>query len=343
MSAMTLRKKLSNITAIRKFYYWCRSWEQSPWLFRSYLRYRFCRPAGTGTNPPAHFLTVRSHTGANIGHQLTNCLAGHLLAQQYGLTYVHHPFSRPEWETFLDMGYGFKTYDEIRATGIRVVRLPQLPKTQMPGFLETALTRTYHRQPVLFYLNDLSCRDLTGTVPLLRQQYEHARQLAPMTSYFTADTLNVALHIRRGDVAKMRADNDSNWRERWVEVDYFVNVARGILQALPAVQIVFHVYSQGNTPELDPLRDLPNVHFHLDEDARTTFHHMTIADILVCSPSSFSFKAGMISRGIKLMKYPWWHEVPDDDEWIRCQPDGTFPLDKLARIITLKPRPTLIC
>ena len=338
---MALRKTLSNIPAVRNFYYWCRSWEQSPWLYRSFLRYRFGTSVGIGTTQPAHFLTVRSHTGANIGHQLTNCLAGHLLAKQYGLTYVHQPFSRPEWETFLGMGYGVQTFAELRATEIKVVRLPQLPKTQMPGFLETALTRTYHRQPVLFSLNDLSCRDLTSAVPLLRRQYEHARQLAPMASYFTADRLNVALHIRRGDVAKMRAENDSNWRERWVEVDYFVNVARGIIQALPAVPIAFHVYSQGNTPELDPLRALPNVHFHLDEDARISFHHMSIADILVCSPSSFSFKAGMISRGVKLMKYPWWHDVPDNDEWIRCSADGTFPLEKLARIITLKHRPIL--
>ena len=51
---------------------------------------------------------------------------------------------------------------------------------------------------------------------------------------------------------------------------------------------------------------------------------MVVADILILSPSSFSYKAGIISRGIKIAKYPWWHEIPNNSEWLRSDEDGNF-------------------
>ena len=37
----------------------------------------------------------------------------------------------------------------------------------------------------------------------------------------------------------------------------------------------------------------------------------------------------MLCPGLKFAKYPWWHEVPDNEEWIRV---GEDPLSEKARL-----------
>jgi hypothetical protein len=50
-----------------------------------------------------------------------------------------------------------------------------------------------------------------------------------------------------------------------------------------------------------------------------TFHRMATADVLLTSPSSFSFNAGLVNPGIKLARSPWWHEIPQGDGWLPVQ------------------------
>jgi len=69
--------------------------------------------------------------------------------------------------------------------------------------------------------------------------------------------------------------------------------------------------------ELNDFLELTNVHFFLNHDTKETFNSIVMSDILVLSPSGFSFSAGMISEGAKIFPYPWWHDVPDNHEWCR--------------------------
>jgi hypothetical protein len=44
-----------------------------------------------------------------------------------------------------------------------------------------------------------------------------------------------------------------------------------------------------------------------------------LADILITSPSAFSYMAGILCNGLKLANYPWWHDIPERDDWIRVE------------------------
>ena len=85
-----------------------------------------------------------------------------------------------------------------------------------------------------------------------------------------------------------------------------------------------HIFSQGNIVDFREFEKLENVVYHLDEDEYQTFHSMIVADILILSPSSFSYFAGLISKGLKIAKYPWLHEIPEDSEWIHSDENGNF-------------------
>ena len=76
----------------------------------------------------------------------------------------------------------------------------------------------------------------------------------------------------------------------------------------------FHIYSQGKK---ENFKDLENtdVEFHLDEEVTNTFMGLVTADILLLSPSSFSYVAGLLSDGIVYYK-KFWHNKKR--EWLLC-------------------------
>ena len=50
---------------------------------------------------------------------------------------------------------------------------------------------------------------------------------------------------------------------------------------------------------------------------RNTFLHFVYADLLITSKSSFSYKAALINRGIKLCPKQFWHKYPKNNKnWV---------------------------
>jgi hypothetical protein len=74
----------------------------------------------------------------------------------------------------------------------------------------------------------------------------------------------------------------------------------------------FHIYSQGKKENFTNLENT-DVEFHLNEELTNTFIGLVAADILILSPSSFSYVAGLLSDGIVYYK-EFWHNKKRD--WI---------------------------
>jgi hypothetical protein len=74
--------------------------------------------------------------------------------------------------------------------------------------------------------------------------------------------------------------------------------------------LLFHIYSQGNITNFLDLNNT-DVLFHLNENIEDTFIGLVAANILVISPSSLSYVAGLISDGIIYYK-PFWHSQIKD-------------------------------
>jgi hypothetical protein len=325
----------------------CRRWRF--WFYPAYWRYRYqtCLNQIRLVTPPApvtadfaqrRYITIVPNLYAGIGHQLANWNTALILSRRYQLQFVHHPLAG-KWESFLGFGEGEVKYaDVISDKSLKCINLPRINancdrnncyirKDDIQGnqILTGIITTAYPGNNVLFHLTfNQNSYDQTPTAPMLREKYWKQRQKRPIAYPFDSSQLNIAVHVRRGDVTEMKQKNTSNWQTRWLSNHYFVTILKTIHQLLPGTPIHIYIYSQGHPEEYEEFNQFQNVTFHLDKDVFQTFHGMVVADILVTSPSSFSYKAGFISTGLKIARYPWWHHIPQNEEWIRSNDQGEF-------------------
>ena len=128
--------------------------------------------------------------------------------------------------------------------------------------------------------------------------------------FFKNGKFNVSVHIRRENYV----DNGSAGDRVTTPNSYYLGVMNLIREKYKEKDILFHIYSQGL---IDNFRDLEsdNVIFYLNYDIIKTFKGLVSADVLVISPSSFSYVAGLISDGEVYYK-KFWHNPRK--EWIIC-------------------------
>jgi len=77
--------------------------------------------------------------------------------------------------------------------------------------------------------------------------------------------------------------------------DLYINVIQQLEQSYPNAK--FHIYSQGSVDDFKVF-EKDNTMLHLNECLETTFQQLVFADILVTSPSSLSYVAGLLSNNI---------------------------------------------
>jgi hypothetical protein len=77
--------------------------------------------------------------------------------------------------------------------------------------------------------------------------------------------------------------------------DLYINVIQQLEQSYPNAK--FHIYSQGDAIDFKVF-EKDNTILHLNECLETTFQQLVFADILVTSPSSLSYVAGLLSNNI---------------------------------------------
>lgn len=126
--------------------------------------------------------------------------------------------------------------------------------------------------------------------------------------YYDTNKLNIAIHIRRGDVQS----NNSN-RERYTSNEFYLNTMALLREQYAGKNIQFHIYSEGTQEEFNCFNEKQNTVLHLNEDVKSTFIGLIMSDILVQSKSSFSYVAGLLSKGI-VYHIPFWH--PPLSSWV---------------------------
>ena len=128
--------------------------------------------------------------------------------------------------------------------------------------------------------------------------------------HFKNNKINIAVHIRRENVGDMGKAEERATTPN----SYYLNIMNEIRTRYMGAdkELLFHIYSQGNVENFKEL-EKEDVEFHLDEYALTSFVGLVAADILVISPSSFSYVAAFLSDGVIYAK-PFWHRLKRD--WI---------------------------
>ena len=144
--------------------------------------------------------------------------------------------------------------------------------------------------------------------------YNKARKNFPLSTSYKPNKLNIAIHVRRGDLLPGRQFSDLS--SRMLPDEWYLQVIDTVLNDLNQ-SVAIHIFSEGKDGQYysesgapfswkEHFKELPcEVHEHIDSDFLSTFHHLLNADILIGSKSGMSHLAGMLSGHIKLMPRMW--------------------------------------
>lgn len=110
--------------------------------------------------------------------------------------------------------------------------------------------------------------------------------------------VHIAVHIRRPNIIDNRIQGSD------IPDRVYYSIINNIQKLYPQAHV--HIYSQATLNKLS-FDSLPNIHFHIDEPIESTFLAMVMSDLLVISPSSFSYAAALLRNDDNVYYLPFWH------------------------------------
>jgi hypothetical protein len=152
-------------------------------------------------------------------------------------------------------------------------------------------------------------------------EMEKIRELFAMKNKnpYDGDHTNVAVHIRRcsthkniditshhggTDIKNTPTDLLHTVSQRFLPDSYYLSIINEIRSIYK--NAIFHIYSEGKEEDFSNFSDRDTV-LHINESVIDSFSALVHADILITSPSSFSYCAAFLSRGIIYAKR-FWHK-----------------------------------
>jgi hypothetical protein len=134
-----------------------------------------------------------------------------------------------------------------------------------------------------FDINDIFSDE---NIEIMRKAYKYIGH----TSTFDPNAqINVAVHIRRGDISNMP------YCDRYTDLEYFNKYIKIIAQIIPTAH--FHIYSD-SIVNLDII-GIYNIFYHYSDDLLSSVYDMIHSDIFIMSVgSNMSYFAGLLSKGI---------------------------------------------
>jgi len=165
--------------------------------------------------------------------------------------------------------------------------------------------------------------------------YQQARKQDPIPLLYSPQKLNIAVHIRRGDLLPGRQFSDLS--SRMLPDAWYLEILDAVLSASEK-PLAIHIFSEGKDGQYQSEIGAPfswkehfkqtthEIHEHIDSDFLSAFHHLIHADILVGSKSGMSHLAGMLSTQCKLMP-KMWHSYRGSNQLLEL-PDTQSGLDK---------------
>jgi hypothetical protein len=266
------------------------------------------------------FMTAIPHPFCGIGHSHSEWHAAFQWAPLLDLEFVHIPL-KVHWDKFFGLENLPRYKAIIREFNPIILRVPYAAWSRgadaFPA-IRSFIEGVRSDRNLLFVLADgQNAYDHITHAGAFKTLFESKGDWQHLPLHKEAGKVNVAVHLRRGDVAQMAAAKSSNWNERYVPEEWFVGVMDELRTQFAGSDRVFHIYSQGTEEDFPLTRNRPDIMFHLDAGEEETLLNMAKADVLVMSPSGFSYLAAMLSEGLKVARYPWWHWIPEGNNWFR--------------------------
>jgi len=252
-----------------------------------------------------------------------------LFARAVGAQYVHTPFAvidhnpdpasdwAAQWERFFNFGQSEVPAATVHRLGIPSVKVTSPFQVTRPDVL--------YLIPHCYETWGLSSAHLPRLLGELRTRFLNDKADAAVPS----QTLRIAMHVRRGDVAP-----DGPNARRFTCTDIVNRTYEHLIAVLDRLGRPYHVtlYSQGDPAQFQDLQDR-GVAVANDLDPFHTFEQLVLADVLITAKSSFSYLAALLSQGNVLYE-PFWHSpLPT---WLMLDEDGHFDSPALLRRLAVE-------
>lgn len=256
------------------------------------------------------------------GAQALAVMSTMLFAEANRIKYVHTPFAslqhnynnengwEKKWEDFFGLGK-----DELKRGDNDLRMVPELSLEENP-------LKIKKQAKTLFVVRH--CHDYADLFPnrysriknkLVEKYYANSKSGYDLN--YDLDKVNVAVHIRRGDV-----NGNNQFRDKFTDNRYIYDVISRILELIASqgLEPSFCVYSEGESTNFKELDRLKPKYF-LNINPFSTFHNLVCADVLLMSKSTFSYCAALISNGIEL--YESFRHKPQAS-WIKVKENADF-------------------
>jgi len=212
----------------------------------------------------------------------------------------------------------------IRAGELRLVELP-FPEFPIPSdqqiddesYWSVDQFIQSHPEPnTVFRLNNNNSADYEygKTREWFIRAYVKAREQYPIALTYNPRKLNIAVHIRRGDLLPGRQFSDLS--DRMLPDAWYLKILK-VIQDSVHQPLAIHIFSEGREGQYHSEAGVPfswKNHFkdtklevaeYIDTGFMDTFHHLLHADVLIGSKSGMSHLAGMLGEQIKVMPKMW--------------------------------------
>jgi len=136
---------------------------------------------------------------------------------------------------------------------------------------------------------------------------------AGKTTPYDTKYYNVAVQIRRHNCEDNRVAGTRTLHEYYIGL---MNHIRSTYTDENQRPLRFHIYSQTTAEDTETvfrekyITGNDDTELHLNGDVLPAFHGMVFADALICSASSFSYCAALLSKGVIYYKR-FWHRPAD--------------------------------
>lgn len=303
-----------------------------PFIYQSYWHLLIFPKIGN-VNKEKNYFACRPNPGAGIGHQMANWIAGYWWARQFELKFAHISFSSHQWESFLGFGEDEVTVIELAKKGYRKVKLPLFDELNQKDLYRTRqIIQSYSGKKVIFICEqDQGYIDQYGVMEDIQYKFYNASSRKLDKLVYSKDCYNIAIHVRRGDIAIGQQNKNPNLLMRWQNNNYFIQVLTNVIKMVTSDKpIAIYLFSQGKENDFEDFKQFSRLHFCLQMNAFDSFLHMVNADLLITSKSSFSYKPALINKGIKVCPNDFWHGYPDLEDWILVDKNGKFNSRRLS-------------
>ncbi|MBQ8261301.1 MAG: hypothetical protein IJZ00_03345 [Lachnospiraceae bacterium] len=295
------------------------------WVRIFYKSYRH-RKKGfpEGADRRTVYITQIPNEGAGIGHQMANFNGGYHYSQLFNVPFAYPAFSDKKWEEFLGFGENEISVKELKKQGYKIRKLPYFKETKDDVAMVNRIIDSYAGQKIVLSVElDQFYKKQYDVIPYIKEKFENATARRNDKVLYNEEDLNVAIHIRRGDIVVGRETGEETLTKRWISLDYYENVVKCLKEKYKK-EMTLYIFSQGEKEEYSVFEKYGKVIYCLDMDAMQSFLHMVRADILVISKSSFSYKPALLADGIRVCPPDFWHDYPEDEKWIVASEEGIF-------------------